>query len=133
MALIETFTGAALIPYINAEEAYASIQHVAFAPSLTLAPGTLLGKLTATGKHAAYNDALATGVEVAKPLFTQYAITTDGDGNVTSLGDIPQPTGPCFTQGYFRAEDVVGLDAAGLVDIKGVSITGNLTTGTFKY
>ena len=72
-------------------------------------------------------------MEVAKPLITQYPIVTDGDGNVTSLGSIPQPTGPCFTQGYFRSEDVTGLDANGLTDIGGTIVTGDLTTGTFKF
>jgi hypothetical protein len=133
MALVDTYVGQGLIPYINAEEAYASMVHVAFAPNLDLAEGTVLGKLSATGKHAAYDDSLATGVEVALPLITQYPITTDGDGNVTNLGALKQPTGPCFTQGYFRSEDVTGMDAAGLADINGTIVTGNLTTGTFKF
>lgn len=131
--LVDTYVGAGLIPFIDVEDAYSSMRHVAFAPSLDLAAGTLLGKITATGKYAAYNNALATGVETAVPLFTQYRVITDASGNVTSLGIVPLPSAPCFTQGYFRCEDVVGEDAAGFVDIGAVIVTGTLTTGLFKF
>ena len=131
--LVDTYVGAGLIPFVDPEDAYASMRHVAFAPSLDLAAGTLLGKITATGRYAAYNNALATGVETAVPLIVQYRVITDVSGNVTSLGVVPVPSAPCFTQGYFRCEDVVGEDAPGFVDIGATIVTGNITTGLFKF
>ena len=131
--LVDTYVGAGLIPFVDPEDAYASMRHVAFAPSLDLAAGTLLGKITATGRYAAYNNALATGVETAVPLIVQYRVITDVSGNVTSLGVVPMPSASCFTQGYFRCEDVVGEDAPGFVDIGATIVTGNITTGLFKF
>ena len=131
--LVDTYSGASLIPFNNVNDAYASMRHVSFAPSLNLAPGTLLGRITATGRYAAYNNALATGVETAVPLITQYRVTTDVSGNVTSLGIVPMPSAPCFTEGNFRCEDIVGEDAPGFVDIGAVIITGNITTGLFHF
>ena len=40
--LVDTYSGASLSPFNNANDAYATMRHVAFAPSLNLAPGTLL-------------------------------------------------------------------------------------------
>ena len=131
--LVDTYVGAGLIPFNNPNDAYATMRHVSFAPSLDLAAGTLLGKITATGKYAAYNNALANGVETALPLITQYRVITDVSGNVTSLGIVPMPSAPCFTEGNFRCEDVVGEDAAGFVDIGATIITGNITTGLFHF
>ena len=131
--LVDTYVGTGLIPFNNVNDAYASMRHVAFAPSLNLAAGTLLGKITATGRYAAYNNALVTGVEVAVPLITQYRVITDASGNVTSLGIIPMPSAPCFTEGNFRCEDIVGEDAPGFVDIGAIIITGNITTGLFHF
>lgn len=134
-AATNTYSASRLDPAINPEEAYASIIHVNFAPSLTLAKGTLLGKITATGKYAAYNDALATGVEVARPLVTQYAVTTDANGKVTNLNTfgVLEDSAPVYTGGYFRTEDLTGFDAAGVTDIKAVIIQGDLTTGLIKF
>lgn len=135
MGLINTFSASRLDPYINPEEALASIVHVNFAPSLTLAKGTILGKLTATGKYAAYDNGAATGVETALPLITQYAVTTDGSGNVTNFDSWggTESSAPCYTRGDFRSEDLANLDAAALVDIKGTVVTGDLTTGHIKF
>lgn len=130
-----TFTGIGLIPAVPPSTYPAPVIHVAFKPSITIAAGTLLGKVTATGKYAAYNNANSDGTETAVPLVTVYAITTDASGNVTSLDErgIAQPTGPVYTGGMFRSEDLTGFDAAGMTDIKGVIVTGNLTTGMIKF
>lgn len=132
---IVSYTNARVTPIINPEEAFASMVHVAFAPNLTLAAGTLLGKITVGGKHKAYANGNSDGSETALPLILEYAITTDADGNVTFATDVggKQPTAPCFTRGDFRTEHIPNLDAAGLVDIGGKIITGSLSTGHFKF
>lgn len=129
-----TFTTNRLDPYINPEEAMASIIHVPITASLTLAKGTVLGKVTATGKYSAYNDALSTGVEVAR-LILQYSITTDASSNVTIDGEFgaTRLTAPVYTQGDFRSEDLVGMDAAALADLQGRIVTGDLTTGHIHF
>jgi hypothetical protein len=135
MGLINTYTASRLDPYINPEEAMNSIVHVNFAPNLTLAKGTILGKITATGKYAAYDNGAATGVETALPLITQYAVTTNADGNVTNFdqwGGVDS-SAPCYTRGDFRTEDLANLDAAAVTDIKATIVTGNTTTGHLKF
>lgn len=93
--------------------------------SLTLAKGTVLGKVTATGKLAAYNDSLSTGVERAVGIL-KHSIATDASGNVyfgTSAvpGSLnpPHRTAEFYTAGVFDTADLTGYDAAALVDFGG--------------
>lgn len=74
----------------------------------TLAAGTLLGRVTASGKYAAYNDALATGVEVCKGILLKAVAAVGGD----VLCDI-------LVSGTVKYDQLVGYDAAALVDLKG--------------
>lgn len=132
---IVSYTNARVTPYINSEEAFASMVHVAFAPNLTLAAGTLLGKVTATGKHKAYANGNSDGSETAVPLILEYGITTDADGNVSFATDVggKLPTAPVFTRGDFRTEHIPNLDANGLADIGGKILTGDIDTGHFRF
>lgn len=133
---ISDYTNARVAPVINPEEALASMKHVAFAASQTIPAGSLLGKVTVGGKYKAYNNANSDGSEVAVPLITEYPITTDASGNVTSLGG-DQPgtmlTAPVWTQGNFRCEHIPNLDANGLADIGGKILTGTIDTGEFRF
>lgn len=135
MPALDTYNNTFVQPAINPEEALASVINVNFAPSLTLAAGTLLGKITATGKYAAYDNGAATGVETAVPMITMYAVTTDANGDVTNFSTFggTSESAPVYTGGYFRSEDLTGLNAAGLTDIKGIIVTGDLTTGMIKF
>lgn len=135
MPALDTYNNTFVQPAINPEEALASVINVNFAPSLALAQGTLLGKITATGKYAAYNNAAVNGTETAVPLITMYAVTTDVNGDVTNFSSFggTSEAAPVYTGGYFRSEDLTGLDAAGLTDIKATIVTGDLTTGMIKF
>lgn len=97
-----------------------------FGASLTIAKGTLIGVVTATGHGAAYNDALATGVETAVAI-AMYDFKTDASGNVY-LGDSATATyenvsigktAPVFISGVFNEDDLTGYDAAALADFNG--------------
>lgn len=130
-----TWTGDRLEPAINSSASYARIINVGgFAPNLDLPAGTILAKITVGGDYAAYDNGNADGTEVALPLITQYPVVTDASGNVTNLGGSgTRSYAPCYTDGPFRCEDIDNLDAPALVDIKGVLIVGDLTTGVFKF
>jgi len=129
----DTYTNIRLDPYINPEEAMKSIRHVAFVPSQTLAKGTILGQVTATGLWKAYATGNSDGSETAR-LVLQYSIVVDGTGLVT-IGNEPvaKKTAPCYTRGDFRSEDLVGLDAPGLLEMGGHIVVGTLVTGHITF
>jgi hypothetical protein len=100
--------------------------HLKFGNSLTIAKGTVIGQITATGLGAAYNNANADGSEVAKGI-AAYDFTTDASGVVTLGGGEQgerQQTAPVFMSGYFKTSELTGLDAAGVADL------GKLVSGT---
>jgi len=81
--------------------------------------GTVLGKVTASGKYAPYSNAAADGTEVAAGVLYNY---------------LPAKTGDSKAVGFMRDCEVMrgamtGLDSAGEVDLvaKGVIVRG--TTG----
>jgi hypothetical protein len=118
-----TYSCDKLIPYSHPQDA--RMEATAFGANLTLAKGTVLGQVTATGLFAAYNDANANGTEVANRILP-YAIRTDANGKIT-LGDVSTgnehgekyDTIPCYTAGEFLESELVGLDANGLADLRG--------------
>lgn len=102
--------------------------------SSTLAQGTMLGRVTATGAYAAYATGAADGTETARCIL-QYAVTTDASGNVTLEGElgVTRKTAPVWIAGFFATEDLTGLDAAGVVDLAGSVVVGDTTTGILKF
>lgn len=119
-----TFSGDCLQPYWP-NMAFPRISDVPMAPSLTIAKGTVLGKITATGKYAAYNDALSNGLEVARCI-AQYSFTTDASSNITIEGEfgITHLTAPVYWNGPFWIADLTGYDAAAAVDFGARVIDG---------
>src|SRR5438270_679742 len=80
------------------------------APSLTLAKGTVLGQITASGLYKAYASGNADGSQTARVIL-QYAVTTDASGNVTDdIGGI-SPTAAAYEGGCFDWSDLTGFDA----------------------
>ena len=78
--------------------------------------GLLLGKITATGKYAKYDDGAADGTEVAVGVLKTPVSKEDriaGDEAVSM-----------YYTGRFREDKLVGLDAAALVDLKGRTVEG---------
>ena len=124
----DTFSTQKLEPAFRAD--LAVVIGVPIGNSLTIAKGTVLGKVTSGGKYAAYNDANSNGTEVARAI-AQYDMTSDGSGNVTitnERGSTVSKLAPVYVEGYFRTEDLTGLDANGAADL-GYIFVGDTTTG----
>ena len=65
-----------------------------------LTRGTLLGKVSASGKYKPYNNANADGSETAKLVLAENVDATSADVNTTA-----------FASGEFNEDSLVGLDA----------------------
>jgi head decoration protein D len=123
-----TFTAQKLEPFNYPE--HAEKAPIKLAPSLTLTKGTVLGRITASDLWAAYNNALATGVEVARAIL-MYDVVTDAQGNhfygaqASSEHGEAHSHAPAYISGNFRAADLVGLDAAAVTDFAARLIYGD--------
>lgn len=100
----------------------ARIDAAQLAPSLTLASGTVLGKITATGKLAAYNNVLTNGTETAVAILV-YDTATDASGNhylgntaTPGRDNLPHKDTSIYIAGVFRTTDLTGYDAAAATD-----------------
>ena len=100
-------------------------------PTIAIAHTTLgIGPATAYGAYATgHSD--GTQYPVA---FLAYPCTVDNGGVITMIGTTGQTymAAPMFIGGYFKCEDLVGLDAGGLAAIFGTVVSGTLTTGIVK-
>lgn len=131
-AATDTFAANRLDPYKFPDKLREEL--VGFVASTTYAKGLVVGKVTASGLYAAYNDGLSNGVEVAKGILL-YTIVVDASNNVSfadgSLGGggkaapIAVPGQGCL----WKSADLAGMDAAGLADLQGSILSGDLTTG----
>ena len=100
----------------------------------TYAKGTVLGRKTATDRLGAYANANVDGTQDARAIL-QYACTVDASNNVTLANEpgITRKYAPVFVGGYFFTQDLTGLDAAGVQDLNGLIIEGDLTAGILKF
>lgn len=94
-----------------------------FPASTTIAKGTVLGKVTASGKLAAYNDSNTDGTETAVAI-SVYDVITDsagkhylGDSAVANPSNLPLDTVPVYIGGIFDPADLTGENANGLTDL----------------
>lgn len=81
--------------------------------------GTVLGKITASGKYAPYNNAASNGTEVAAGVLYNW---------------LPAATGDTKAVGFVRDCEVVrgsltGLDTAGEADLKAIGVIVRGTAG----
>lgn len=127
----QTYSASRLDPAFRPD--LAPVIDVALAASQTLAKGTVLGRVTATGAYKAYASGNSDGSQTAKVIL-QYSVTVDGSGNITIEGEwgITRKTAPVFVAGYFRTEDLTGLDAGGVTNLGGCVVKGDLTTGLVR-
>ncbi len=72
-----------------------------------LTRGTLLGKVTASGKYKPYNNANADGSETAKLVLAEDVDASSADVNTSA-----------FASGEFNEDSLIGLDAAARVDFE---------------
>jgi hypothetical protein len=106
-----TYSVDELVPYANPDDAMESMTNEKFAPSLTLAKGTVVGKITASGLYKAYASGNADGSQIPVGL-TRYRVVTDASSNITNLAEygITPTTAPIFHEGEFLLADLTGLD-----------------------
>ncbi len=126
----ETYTVTCLQPHMDPGDARTI--DVEFEASLTLAAGTLLGRVTATGRHKAYTTAAVDGSGVWEGLILQWPITTDASRNVSIQGDdnaSTSKTAPAFWKGAFKCSDLTGLDTDAVADANARVILGSVSTG----
>lgn len=117
--LTKTYNCQCLEPIINPHQA--RTMDIQLAASKTLAAGTVLGEVTASGKFDAYADAGAGGLDTARVIL-KYDCKTDGDGNIwlgDTIGDLIEalPVAPVYYTGDFRKGDLTGLTAAAVADL----------------
>jgi len=126
-----------LDPVINPREAVASMIQATLPPNVSYPQGQLLGELTATpGTYKAYVPGAAVTDGSQNPTaILQYPCVTDANGNVTNIGEwgYPEPSTPVFTQGYFRCQELTGLDANAVTKMGGRLVEGSVTTGLFRF
>lgn len=90
---------------------------VMLASGLNLAKGTVLGRITASGLYAAYDEGGDDGTEVASGILAH-------DVNSGSTGqDRPVDTA-MYIEGFFYEDQLVGLDADAIDQLGAVSIPG---------
>src|SRR5262245_17001421 len=116
---INRFNNQGLQPYWDAKGSKRI--NVKFNNSLTLAKGTCVAYLTAAGnKWVAYNNANSDGSEVMRGVL-EFDVTVDSSGNHTVAGGEQGETyqgAPVFISGYLKTSELVGLDAAGVTDVR---------------
>lgn len=88
-----------------------------------LASGTVVGRVTATGKYKAYAGANVDGSEVAVGVLRFHIERPDGAAGDT-LGEI------IFGQADLKLDQLVGLDAGAITDLGGKSDT---VRNSFKF
>jgi hypothetical protein len=134
MVLVATFNPAAgrLDPVYESDQVHEI--HVNLVQG-TYAKGTILGELTATpGTFKPYANANSDGSETAK-LILRYACTVDAQGNIVKGDELELPAksiDAIYRGGTWKTSELVGLDAAAVVDLHGTLISGTLANGYLK-
>lgn len=114
MTLVNTFTG----KNIFHDECEGRKVSVTILSGLNLAAGTLLGRITASGKYKAYNNANSDGSEVCAGVLVN-AVNTGS----TSYGTNEDTEAAMFIGGAVLVESaLVGLDEVSIVDVNARSI-----------
>jgi hypothetical protein len=130
---LDTISNARLQPAMWPEDARWTAAR--FTTSVTIARGTVLGKITATGVLAAYANANSDGTETAVAI-AMYDMKTDANGRVyfvsgsTAAVETAEVksflTAPVYIAGTFDAADLTGEDANALTDFKASTLFNGL-------
>lgn len=123
-----------ILPVLDGENALK--RPIKLKPSLTLAKGTILGRVAADGLYKAYADAAVDGSGVARCVL-EFDVATDADGNhfigsqaSSEHGEIRQ-TVTAYFSGNFKVAELTGFDAAAQTDLGARLIEGtNLADAT---
>lgn len=120
---VATFAQIKLEPYINPQ--FARTKAARFAPSLTIARGTLVGQTTATGLYTPYLSGASDGSQVPVGI-TVYDIVVDASSNVVigTSGSVAgillssDGTSEIYWRGAFLESELIGLDANAVTVLK---------------
>lgn len=128
---VSQYNNAGLTPVYDHNQR-AECDHIKLGNSLTLAKGTVMGQITATGLWKAYASGSVDGSEVPKAILA-YDCVSDGSGNITigggSMGET-YLTAPAFIVGDFLISELTGLDATALTNNPRWGLRwGTITTG----
>ena len=127
-----TYSADKLKPYADPDKAVT--ESVPFTASQTIAKGTVVAQITATGKFEAYDPAEDDGAEVARGIAV-YGFTTDADGKVTVANEtgVTYDTAPIYVGGIFQTNELTGLDDDAVTQLGGHLIQGDTSDGVFKF
>lgn len=139
---VMNWSGQKLEPYQDPQDA--RLQAVQIVPAgagatTTLAKGTVLGQVTATGKFTAYSNAAVNGAETARMILAYDIIVNDAGAITfsTTAGQVGGEFGetynsvPAYYSGTFRTNDLTGLDAAAVTEL-GALVSGSVTDGILR-
>ena len=95
------------LPYFVNDHGLDSLFSVTIASSSTvLSGGTVLGRITSSGKYTAYNNGNSDGTETARGILFERVDASDGD----HLGSMQ-------VMGVVRSGSLIGIDDAGRVEL----------------
>jgi len=95
----------------TARDNYEEDGSTAHTPTTTLRPGLVLGKITASGKYAQYDDGAADGTETAVGILKEEVNLLDANA---AAQDTP---GLMVIHGYVDESQLFGIDANGKSDL----------------
>jgi hypothetical protein len=129
------YSNTAVDPVFNADDAMASMVAVKLKASTTFAAGTILGEIAASpGTYGPYASGNSDGTQNPAGILRR-AATTDASGNITNADEWGDTglVASMFTQGAFRTQDLVGLDANAISKLSGHLIEGSVTSGIVTF
>jgi Bacteriophage lambda head decoration protein D len=131
---VASFAQIKLEPYINPQ--FARTKAARFAPSQTIARGTLVGQITASGLYLPYASGAVDGSQVPVGI-TVYDIVVDASSNVvvgpsgstSGILTSSDGTSEIYWRGAFLETELTGLDANAITVMK----AREMGVGTVKH
>jgi hypothetical protein len=123
---VASFAQIKLEPYINPQ--FARTKAARFAPSQTIARGTLVGQITASGLYLPYASGAVDGSQVPVGI-TVYDIVVDPSGSTSGILTSSDGTSEIYWRGAFLETELTGLDANAITVLK----AREMGVGTVKH
>ena len=102
-------SGYPVLPFFTGDHGLDSLFSVTLSGSSALEAGTVLGKITSSGKYAAYNNSNSDGTEVAKGILFSRVDLSQASAN---------PLGSMMVHGMVRSGSLIGYDSNAATDLK---------------
>ena len=104
--------------------------------SETYGRGQVLAETATPGTFEPYDD----GVSGPAMRILRYACTTDSSGNITlggegAVSEVPyvQKDAEAYVSGIFHTSELTGFDAQAVIDLGGQLLSGDESSGLFKF